>query len=256
MTEQIGLGFMLGALLPENDAPRDRQAVAKVNDEEKTITFESGWSLGLPSLPEGCDYTWSSLIHRSDPAIIYSEGNWVRGLYIVPTDETRRAHPSIGRAYIRVFYRTKEEHERWADQMLYGKDARDLLTRWDGGKLIHTVSMGGLGPGYEQVIHIICFEVLRHLLEATDPPYHADDWKPELVGGEEAARENWKRDHDRIHAAILADARISSIGPSGAQVGAAISLAVRFFMNDNPGRTLKSAPPDRHITVSKNFPSL
>ena len=44
--------------------------------------------------------------------------------------------------------------------------AREALARWDRGWNVFTIEMGGLGPGYEQCIHIAVFELIRdHLGE-------------------------------------------------------------------------------------------
>jgi hypothetical protein len=112
----------------------------------------------------------------------------------------------------------------------------DALRKWDAGESVFTVEMGGLGPGYEMAIQGLAFELMRVLtgfnfaradkvviakLEALFAPVvSACDEKP------------WG-------------------GFSGAQVGAAKSLAVcvsrrgyRVALNDE-------AVKDRHIQVSK-----
>ena len=44
---------------------------------------------------------------------------------------------------------------------LVPKTASEALARWDAGGSVFTLEMGGLGPGYEQVIHIVVFELIR-----------------------------------------------------------------------------------------------
>ncbi len=33
--------------------------------------------------------------------------------------------------------------------------AKDALAAWDRGEIVHSVEMGGIGPGYEQAIQIL-----------------------------------------------------------------------------------------------------
>lgn len=47
--------------------------------------------------------------------------------------------------------------------------ALEALARWDDGKVVWTVSLGGLGPGYEQTIHCLVFEYIRDCASAPLP---------------------------------------------------------------------------------------
>ncbi len=125
----------------------------------------------------------------------------------------------------KVFYRTEEEQAEYYAIEAYGKDAADLLSRWDAGRGVWSIAMGGFGPGYEQALQIAAFEVLRHLLN----------------GG-------------KIDAAEDALARVEYLGLSGAQWGAARSLA-RAFHEQGPRKVHEDFDSDRHIQVSKFFPS-
>jgi hypothetical protein len=113
--------------------------------------------------------------------------------------------------------------------------AKEALTKWDLGDPVFTVSMGGLGPGYEQCIHIIVFELLREYLD-----------KPLLDTNDREACSAW------------GDAIINELdkkyGFSGAQVGAAKHLAV-CFLRDGYRKTVRALPSDRLIQVAKYFPS-
>lgn len=137
------------------------------------------------------------------------------------------------------FYRTPEEDEAKQNDELYGKDALDMLARWDARKSIFTVEMGGLGPGYEQAIQILVMELIRD--EGSKPiPEDEKGWR------------NWGE--ATVH---RLDKKCG--GFSGAQVGAAKNLAARFI-KVGPQETFKSlkraGQGDRMIQVSKNFPSL
>jgi hypothetical protein len=48
--------------------------------------------------------------------------------------------------------------------------AAEALARWDDGKTVWTVEMGGLGPGYEQAIHVTAFELIREALALDSRP--------------------------------------------------------------------------------------
>ncbi len=125
---------------------------------------------------------------------------------------------------------------------LYGADAKDWLGRWDAGKTVWSIEMGGLGPGYEQCIHMTAAEILRFMLEKN---YDSAFWEDSEI---------WKRDCDEIRGAIFKNEVISSLGLSGAQYGAALNLASHIYMKGP--RAMMSNPDikDRHIQVSKDFP--
>lgn len=144
----------------------------------------------------------------------------------------------------KVFYRTEAEDDEHREIQQYGKDATEWLARWDAGKGVWSIEMGGLGPGYEQCIQITAAEVLRHLLEAK---YDASLWQDKDV---------WKHDLEAIEKYGFANERVKQLGLSGAQRGGAVSLATRLYM-DGP-RKIMSEPSikDRHIQVSRTFPAM
>lgn len=139
-----------------------------------------------------------------------------------------------------VYYRTKTEDDEQFEIDLYGADAADMLSRWDDGRTIHTIEMGGIGPGYEQAIQVTAMEILRHLLEAK---YDPDLWEDKDV---------WARNRDAISGAVTP--AIEGLGLSGAQWGAALNLATALYMR-GPRQCLKEVPNDRHTIVSKDFPT-
>ena len=122
--------------------------------------------------------------------------------------------------------------------MMYdGKTVDDALAAWDAGDIIFTVEMGGLGPGYEQAIQVLVMELLRDMRGKPLPTTNDEAWK----WGDPVVNRL-----DALH------------GFSGAQVGAAKSLAIRM-LRDGYAQTLDSAKshdPARLIQVSGKFPSL
>src|SRR5918994_1215735 len=47
--------------------------------------------------------------------------------------------------------------------------AGGTLAAWDAGVFVGSVEMGGIGPGYEQAIHVLVFELIRDLRAAPLP---------------------------------------------------------------------------------------
>ena len=111
--------------------------------------------------------------------------------------------------------------------------AADALAAWDAGEQVWTVAMGGLGPGYEQAIQLLMFEIVRDELG-----------KP--VPTPETPMNSW------------ADATVARVDPwpgcgfSGAQIEAAKWLAYRF-LRDGPRATVNKDRA-RGILVSRTWP--
>lgn len=142
---------------------------------------------------------------------------------------------------VKVFYRTPAEDAEHHEIQMYGADAADWLKRWDDGRGVWSIEMGGLGPGYEQCIQITAAEVLRHLLAEK---YDHTKWQD---GG-------WKTDREKIEKYGFANERIKQLGLSGAQWGAAVSLATALYVQGP--RKIMNDPrvKDRHIQVRREFP--
>lgn len=167
--------------------------------------------------------------HVGDVARFYGKGIGcpVRGLYLG------------GR---RVFYRTEEEQKAHSQREIYGSSVVDWLSRWDAGKGVWSISMGGLGPGYEQAIQVTVAELVRIMLGA---PFDAGDWENLEV---------WERDRDAIRVKAFENDVINSMGLSGAQYGAALSLAAKLYMDGPIAVMTNESLKERHIQVSKHFP--
>ncbi len=122
---------------------------------------------------------------------------------------------------------------------LVAPDAAEQLRRWDAGESIWSVEMGGLGPGYEQAIQTLAIEIVRDNLGKPLP-----------------TQETWNNWGDSTITRIdyqLPDGKWSCGGFSGAQVGAAKGIALRW-LRDGPQQAHDSAPADRRIQVSKFWP--
>ena len=105
--------------------------------------------------------------------------------------------------------------------------------------------MGGLGPGYEQAIQILMIELCRESLNMPTKP----DEKRELYW------ERFKIMRDKV----IAKQDDSLGGLSGAQAGAALSIAFRFVW-DGPEKALEDFKKnnadgaDRLIMIDSFFP--
>lgn len=131
-------------------------------------------------------------------------------------------------------------------QSLYPETAVDALAKWDAGESVFTVEMGGLGPGYEQCIHIMAFECIRAMKDVPAP-------------GWEKGAPGWDAWWEMADAALRASDVVKKLGPSGAQAGAAKSLAGRAcsmgwraMLEDFKA---SGSDPDRIIQVSRGWPT-
>lgn len=118
-------------------------------------------------------------------------------------------------------------------------ECEKMLKAWDDNELVHTIEMGGLGPGYEQCIHILAFECLRALL-ATPP-----------TGDNER---DFMESFNAITDAAIRKADEGLGGVSGAQAGAARTLAYHWRYGVGPEAMQQQVEPDRRIMVRKQFP--
>lgn len=124
-------------------------------------------------------------------------------------------------------------------EYLYGADSKEWLDRWDAGQTVWTIEMGGLGPGYEQAIHITVAEILR-IMNNSD--------LPEKLGRSQELS-------DEVEKQLFENQLVKGLGISGAQFSVAMGLAFAFFF-DGPVVVMEQPEiKDRHILVSKNFPT-
>lgn len=209
---------------PENDNEFRDTIIGEVKIIEEgyyKISCEDSWSIWIPS--------YGQIPLKGQQIRFYGKGIGypIRGIYI--------------NGY-KVYYRTVYEDAKYHEEQTYGKDAKEWLARWDEGRPVWTIEMGGLGPGYEQAIQVTVAEVLRHLI---DNNYDHAKWKEKEV---------WEHDKEQIRNASFDNKVIMGLGLSGAQYGAAASLATSFYMRGPIEILSDEKIKDRHIMVSKNFP--
>lgn len=118
--------------------------------------------------------------------------------------------------------------------------AVDWLTRWDSGEIVPSVEMGGLGPAYEQCIHVTASEILRHLIKNQPDPDSFRDW--------------WEKHGDAVSEHVTSRPPVEGLGITGAQWGAALNVAANLYVRGAAAFD-DEAVSDRRIFVSRNFPS-
>jgi hypothetical protein len=119
-------------------------------------------------------------------------------------------------------------------------DAREQLRRWDAGKAIWSIEMGGMGPGYEQAIQILAIEIVRDWIDKPlREPANSFDFADATV----------KRIDQK-----QPDGTFACGGFSGAQVVAAANLAYQWLKRGPAACHKDQAVKDRLIQVSKFWP--
>ncbi len=119
------------------------------------------------------------------------------------------------------------------------KTAAEALAAWDKGDIVTTVELGGIGPGYEQAIQVLVFEIIRDALAAS-------------VGA---------TDNNIAALDVLVDKTVHRIdkqccGFSGAQVGAAKWLAFRTMRDGWESVIAKAREKDQTTMVSRSWPNV
>jgi len=132
------------------------------------------------------------------------------------------------------------------------ESAADALARWDAGKTVWTAEMGGLGPGYEQCIHVIAFEIVRELLKHEPIDWAKADAANALKDYDARRRTEWGTFTQQIEDAVMP--RVRHLGMSGAQWGAAQSLAY-ITVRKGWAKALGELPDDRLMQVSRTWPT-
>jgi hypothetical protein len=195
-------------------------ASTKESDGGYSITCEDGWTFLVPAdTPIAPRAGMTARFYG--PGI----GSPVRGLFIDG---------------VKVFYRTPAEQEEHHDIETFGRDAADWLARWDAGRSVWSVEMGGIGPGYEQAIQVAAVEIVRFLVTEKFSP--------------STPRVDWEGTRKKIEAFGFSNPLIARLALSGAQWGAALNVATLLFTM-GPRATMRDpAVKDRLIQISKHFP--
>jgi len=123
----------------------------------------------------------------------------------------------------------------------------EALARWDAGDAVRTIEMGGLGPGYEQCIHVLAMELIRAVLAA-------DIKLPPLpLETESLVYQEFKGLWDAACDPVID--RLNAINHfSGAQVGAATNLASIMLRWGWRAGLERCEEKDRLMLVSNRWP--
>ena len=120
---------------------------------------------------------------------------------------------------------------------------QELLEAWDKGDIIHTIEMGGLGPGYEQAIQIAAVEFARGCKDMQG-----------IIPNDKESTRRFREKCDEILRRIDNDLG----GLSGAQYGAAVWLAFNWCFNGGPqaviDRHKEAKQGDRVTMASRAWP--
>lgn len=111
----------------------------------------------------------------------------------------------------------------------------ELIKDWNDGDCVTSMSMGGIGPGYEQAIQILVMQIIED---------HMYDDVTKLAKAKSFAGKALKK-HDK------------QCGFSGAQVGAAKNLAYNILKTGHKhllDEFKEKKLEERIIIVSKKFP--
>lgn len=210
-------------MFPDDDQFSEETVTeVETHDDGWVIKYDGAWCFAVPK-----DSPVTPAVGMTARFYGKGTGSRVRGLFLNGE---------------KVFYRTEAEDKEHGDIALYGADIADWLKRWDEGRSVWSIEMGGLGPGYEQCIQITTAEIVRRMIAQK---YDGQKW---------ANKDDWKRDREEIEKWSFDNERIKALGLSGAQWGAALNLAAHLYQ-DGPRKVLTDKRvEDRKIQVSRNFP--
>lgn len=116
--------------------------------------------------------------------------------------------------------------------------AQQAVERWDAGKSLWSIEMGGLGPSYEQAIQVAAIEMLREALAAADPAM-----VPEAF--------------TKVCESVISKHNDALGGLSGAQFSVAMNLAYMAFTHGWTGmieNAKEKGLGDRLIQIDDRWP--
>ncbi len=107
----------------------------------------------------------------------------------------------------------------------------EALRKWDNKESVWSVEMGGLGPGYEQCIQVMIFEMCKEAIGKTKEP----------------------KEFEKLVKPVITRLDKKFGGFSGAQVGVAKQVAFRFLTKGYNECLHDEAIKDRKIQVENNW---
>ncbi len=119
--------------------------------------------------------------------------------------------------------------------MKFNENINEIVEKWNKGEIVWSVSLGGIGPSYEQAIQELLFGIISSWGDK-ELPEPKDDKYPEEYN---------KHVDEIVH-------KLKGLGFSGAQVSAAKSAAWQF-MKYGYYEMMNKAQEDRLIQVDNRF---
>lgn len=113
---------------------------------------------------------------------------------------------------------------------------QQALSLWDEGSPVTTIEMGGIGPGYEQSIHIGVFELMRQ----TGKSLESGEVLEDLDG--------------YLHKNLMEVLSGWNLGLTGSQASAIQHLA-HAYVTKGYRSTIESFPTERRIIISTWWPT-
>ena len=120
---------------------------------------------------------------------------------------------------------------------------QEAAKRWAGGGSVWSITLGGIGPGYEQAIQILVFEIM---VRWPDKPLEVRDADKKGVI-------SFPKEYMEHVDAVARGMDSCCLGFTRAQVGVAKNMAFQY-MHYGYATTLDKALKDRLIIVSRSFP--
>lgn len=118
---------------------------------------------------------------------------------------------------------------------IFKESIQEVVKKWKAGELVWSADLGGIGPGYEQAIQVLLFEICA---EQGDKP---------LIIGE---MKKYPSEYE-----ALVDRKVGELrawGFSGAQVDQARSTAFQF-LTIGYSEIMNKLPDDRRIMVDDSL---
>ena len=144
---------------------------------------------------------------------------------------------------VKVFYRTAAEDEQHQLEQTYGRDVKDWLARWDTGRTVWSLEMGGFGPTYEQCLQMAVVEIVRYFVRV-EPD--ASTWsEPGAFPLVSAVLER----------EVLTSPAVAALQLSGMQWGAAVNLGARLYRVGPIAVLTDPKVKDRQIQITRWFPA-
>jgi hypothetical protein len=114
----------------------------------------------------------------------------------------------------------------------------EAIKNWKDGKTVWSAELGGIGPGYEQAIQVLLWEIVSR-------------WdQGEVKDNEKSYPENYNKHVDGVTNELD-----KIFGFSGAQVGVAKATAYQF-LKYGYSEMMNKLPDERWIQVDRHIPNL